>query len=75
MSGFLHDVVVVGDRIEVRGPIGGFFVWDAARGGPVLLIGGGSGVVPLMAMLRHRAALRASVAGDAAVLGTLGVTS
>jgi ferredoxin-NADP reductase len=62
VSGFLHDVVVVGDRIEVRGPIGGFFVWDAARSGPVLLIGGGSGVVPLMAMLRHRAALRAPVA-------------
>jgi ferredoxin-NADP reductase len=61
VSGFLHDVAVVGDRIEVRGPIGGFFVWDAARGGPVLLIGGGSGVVPLMAMLRHRAAIGASV--------------
>jgi ferredoxin-NADP reductase len=61
VSGFLHDVMVVGDRIEVRGPIGGFFVWEAAHGGPVLLIGGGSGVVPLMAMLRHRAALRASV--------------
>jgi ferredoxin-NADP reductase len=45
-----------GDRFEVRGPIGGHFVWTADRGGPLLLIAGGSGVVPLMAMLRHRAA-------------------
>jgi ferredoxin-NADP reductase len=56
VSGFLHDVVVPGDRFEVRGPIGGYFVWEAAIGGPLLLIAGGSGVVPLMAMLRHRAA-------------------
>ena len=55
VSPFLHDAVVVGDRIEVRGPIGGYFVWEAG-GGPILLIAGGSGVVPLMAMLRHRAA-------------------
>ena len=61
VSGFLHDVVVTGDRIELRGPIGGFFVWDATSGGAVLLIGGGSGVVPLMAMLRHRAAVDATV--------------
>ncbi len=52
---------MVGDRIEVRGPIGGYFVWDAAPGGPVLLIGGGSGVVPLMAMLRHRQGVGATV--------------
>jgi ferredoxin-NADP reductase len=51
VSEFLHDVVVPGDQLEVRGPIGGWFVW---RGdGPALLVGGGSGVVPLMAMLRH----------------------
>jgi ferredoxin-NADP reductase len=50
VSSFLHDVVVVGDELEVRGPIGGWFVWDAD--GPALLVGGGSGVVPLMAMLR-----------------------
>jgi ferredoxin-NADP reductase len=56
VSGFLHDVAVVGDRIEVRGPIGGYFVWEASLGGPLMLIAGGSGVVPLMAMLRHRAA-------------------
>ncbi|MGZ6030028.1 MAG: ferredoxin reductase [Myxococcaceae bacterium] len=54
VSPFLHDVVVPGDRIEVRGPIGGYFVWQAALGGPLLLVAGGSGVVPLMAMLRHR---------------------
>jgi ferredoxin-NADP reductase len=50
VSSFLHDVVEVGDQLEVRGPLGGFFVWDAAS--PALLVGGGSGVVPLMAMLR-----------------------
>jgi ferredoxin-NADP reductase len=50
VSGFLHDEVQVGDEIEVRGPIGGWFVWGADA--PALLIGGGSGVVPLMAMLR-----------------------
>jgi ferredoxin-NADP reductase len=56
VSPFLHDVLQVGDRIEVRGPIGGYFVWEAQMGGPLLLIAGGSGVVPLMAMVRHRAA-------------------
>jgi ferredoxin-NADP reductase len=50
ISTFLHDEVVVGDTLEVRGPIGGWFVWDADS--PALLVGGGSGVVPLMAMLR-----------------------
>jgi ferredoxin-NADP reductase len=54
VSPFMHDVVVPGDRLEVRGPIGGYFVWEAALGGPLLLVGGGSGVVPLMAMIRHR---------------------
>jgi ferredoxin-NADP reductase len=50
VSTFLHDEVVVGDELEVRGPIGGWFVWDGDT--PALLVGGGSGVVPLMAMLR-----------------------
>jgi ferredoxin-NADP reductase len=50
VSSFLHDVVVPGDVLEVRGPIGGWFVWQGTT--PALLIGGGSGVVPLMAMLR-----------------------
>jgi ferredoxin-NADP reductase len=52
VSPYLVDVAREGDRFEVRGPIGGYFVWD--DGGPVLLVGGGSGVVPLMAMIRHR---------------------
>jgi len=50
VSVFLHDVVEVGDELEVRGPIGGYFVWDGSD--PALLLGGGSGLVPLMAMLR-----------------------
>jgi ferredoxin-NADP reductase len=54
VSPFLHDVAVEGDRLEVRGPIGGYFVWEAGVGGPLFLVAGGSGVVPLMAMLRHR---------------------
>lgn len=54
VSGHLHANAVVGDRIELRGPIGGYFVWETAKGGPLLLVGGGSGVVPLMSMLRHR---------------------
>jgi ferredoxin-NADP reductase len=50
ISTFLHDEVAVGDTLEVRGPIGGWFVWEGDA--PALLVGGGSGVVPLMAMLR-----------------------
>src|SRR5262245_47289522 len=50
ISMFLHDVVEVGDELEVRGPIGGWFVWDGDQ--PAVLVGGGSGIVPLMAMLR-----------------------
>jgi len=61
VSAFLHEVVVPGDRLEVRGPIGGYFVWEAALGGPLLLIAGGSGVVPLMAMVRHRERAGATV--------------
>ena len=58
VSTYLHDVLVPGDKVEVRGPIGGYFVWEAAQGGPLFLVGGGSGVVPLMSMLRHRFAAR-----------------
>src|SRR6478752_1311587 len=54
VSPFFHEVAMAGDEIELRGPIGGHFVWTAEQGGPVLLIGGGSGVVPLMSMIRHR---------------------
>jgi ferredoxin-NADP reductase len=54
VSPFLHDVVVPGDRLEVRGPIGGYFVWEAGGSEPLLLVAGGSGVVPLMAMVRQR---------------------
>ncbi len=54
VSGFLIDELQTGDVIELRGPIGGYFVWEPAMGGPVLLISGGSGIVPLMAMLRAR---------------------
>lgn len=54
VSSYMDEILVPGDLIEVRGPIGGYFVWDVGFGGPLLLIAGGSGVVPLMAMLRHR---------------------
>jgi ferredoxin-NADP reductase len=57
VSPYLTDVLEVGDRLELRGPIGGYFTWEARDGGPLLLVAGGSGVVPLMAMLRHRAAV------------------
>jgi ferredoxin-NADP reductase len=56
VSTYLTDVLEIGDRIELRGPIGGYFVWEPSRGGPLGLIGGGSGVAPLMAMLRARVA-------------------
>ena len=56
VSTYMHEVLLPGDRIEVRGPIGGYFVWEAGVQEPLLLIAGGSGVVPLMAMIRHRAA-------------------
>ena len=61
VSSYLHDTLVIGDQIELRGPIGGYFVWEAAMGGPLLLVAGGSGVVPLMAMLRHRMAAGVAV--------------
>ena len=69
VSPFFHEVVAVGDTIEMRGPIGGHFIWRAEDGGPLLLVGGGSGVVPLMSMLRHRANRRAGRADDAGLFG------
>jgi ferredoxin-NADP reductase len=61
VSPYLTDVLQIGDQLELRGPIGGYFTWQVAKGGPLLLIGGGSGIVPLMAMLRHRAAQGSNV--------------
>jgi ferredoxin-NADP reductase len=55
VSPYFHDVAQPGDSFEVRGPIGGHFVWRREDGGPILLIGGGSGVVPLVGMVRARA--------------------
>jgi len=55
VSPYLVDEARDGDRVEVRGPIGGYFVWDGDEPKPVLLVAGGSGVVPLAAMARHRA--------------------
>ena len=55
VSPYLNGEARVGDIFELRGPIGGYFVWTSRIDGPLVLIGGGSGVVPLMAMLRHRA--------------------
>src|ERR671939_1578933 len=53
VSPYLVDELRVGDPLELRGPIGGYFVWEDELGGPLLLLGGGSGVVPLRAILRH----------------------
>ena len=60
VSPYLADELQIGDKLELRGPIGGYFIWDIRTGGPLLLVGGGSGIVPLMAMLRHRAAALAA---------------
>jgi ferredoxin-NADP reductase len=56
VSSYLAGELRAGDELELRGPIGGYFVWDRPFGGPLMLIGGGSGIVPLRAMLRHRIA-------------------
>jgi ferredoxin-NADP reductase len=56
VSPYLTDELRVGDELELRGPIGGYFIWEQALGGPLMLIAGGSGVVPFRAMLRHREA-------------------
>jgi ferredoxin-NADP reductase len=61
VSPYLTDELRPGDRIELRGPVGGWFVWEPAQGGPLLLVAGGSGVVPLMAMIRARAAAGSDV--------------
>ena len=61
VSPYLTEVLMAGEKLEIRGPIGGYFTWEAGEGGPLLLVGGGSGVVPLMAMIRHRAAAGSDV--------------
>ena len=61
VSPFFHDVVEVGDEIELKAPLGGHFIWRHTDGGPLLLIGAGSGVVPLMSMIRHRSAVQSGV--------------
>jgi ferredoxin-NADP reductase len=66
VSPYLTDELRAGDELELRGPIGGYFTWQVADGGPLVLLAGGSGLVPLMAMLRHRA--RASSDVDARLL-------
>src|ERR687893_441519 len=57
VSSYLTDEIGVGDGLELRGPIGGWFAWEAREGGPLLLVAGGSGIAPLMAMIRHRHAV------------------
>jgi ferredoxin-NADP reductase len=61
VSPYLVDELAIGDQLELRGPIGGHFVWDVDVGGPLLLVAGGSGVSPLMAIIRHRAARESRV--------------
>jgi ferredoxin-NADP reductase len=61
VSPYLTEVLMKGDKLELRGPIGGYFTWEAADGGPLLLVAGGSGVVPIMAMIRHRTAVGSDV--------------
>jgi ferredoxin-NADP reductase len=60
VSPYLTSVVRPDDKFELRGPIGGYFVWTVAIGGPLFLVAGGSGIVPLMSMLRHRAATKSA---------------
>ena len=62
VSPYLTGELRVGDKVELRGPIGGYFVWEARMGGPLLLVAGGSGIVPLVAMLRYRAAVGSTIA-------------
>jgi ferredoxin-NADP reductase len=61
VSPYLTDELRRGDQLELRGPIGGYFAWHTQDGGPLLLVGGGSGLVPLMSMIRHRAARSSTV--------------
>ena len=61
VSPYLTETLEPGDELELRGPIGGYFVWQESLGGPLLLVAGGSGVVPLRAMLRHHRAIASDI--------------
>jgi ferredoxin-NADP reductase len=61
VSIYLTDVLMTGDKLELRGPIGGYFAWEEGEGGPLFLVGAGSGIAPLMAMIRHRGAAGSDV--------------
>jgi ferredoxin-NADP reductase len=61
VSPYLTETLRSGDELELRGPIGGYFVWQESLGGPLLLVGGGSGIVPLRAMLRHHCAVASEI--------------
>jgi ferredoxin-NADP reductase len=61
VSPYLTDELRTGDKLELRGPIGGWFAWEARDGGPLFLVGGGSGIAPLAAMIRHRVATGSDV--------------
>lgn len=61
VSPYLTDELRAGDGLELRGPVGGWFAWEAGQGGPLFLIAGGSGIAPLMAMVRHRHAAGSDV--------------
>ena len=61
VSPYLSEELRPGDQLELRGPIGGYFTWNEANGGPLLLVAGGSGVAPLMSMLRYRAVIGSAI--------------
>ena len=71
VSPYLAGVLQAGDQLELRGPIGGYFVWERSLGGPLLLIAGGSGIVPFRSMVRHLAGRRRRRRRAAAVLVAL----
>ena len=68
VSPYLTEELRAGDELELRGPIGGYFVWDADDGGPLMLLAGGSGIVPLRSILRHRERIGSRRPGPAALL-------